>query len=98
MTDTTIIGQNIDKIRIARGLTKTQLAKALAPTQETTVSKHIRTGQMSTDQLIKYASILSVEPYELVFFRIIKKQIYYKSIGVFHLYLVKDHIHYYIHL
>lgn len=66
MTDTTIIGQNIDKIRIARGFTKTQLAKALAPTQETTVSKHIRTGQMSTDQLIKYASILSVEPYELV--------------------------------
>ena len=63
--DKTIIGKNIDRIRIERHLTKKQLAK-MAGFRDLTTSKHIMNGEMNLDTVIKYAEVLGVKPHELL--------------------------------
>lgn len=63
--DKTIIGRNIDRIRIERHLTKKQLAE-MAGFRDLTTSNHIITGEMNIDSVIKYAEVLGVKPHELL--------------------------------
>ena len=63
--DKTIIGRNIDRIRIERHLTKKQLAE-MAGFRDLTTSNHIMTGEMNIDSVIKYAEVLGVKPHELL--------------------------------
>ena len=63
--DKTIIGKNIDRIRIERHLTKKQLAE-MAGFRDLTTSKHIMNGEMDLDTVIKYAEVLGVKPHELL--------------------------------
>lgn len=63
--DKTIIGKNIDRIRIERHLTKKQLAE-MAGFRDLTTSNHIMTGEMNIDSVIKYAEVLGVKPHELL--------------------------------
>lgn len=57
MMDTEKIGKNIDEIRKARGMTKGDLARQMDETV-TSVYKHINTGKMGTNFLLKYAEVL----------------------------------------
>ncbi|MBR0411097.1 MAG: sigma-70 family RNA polymerase sigma factor [Eubacterium sp.] len=51
------IGENIDCLRKARNLTKTELAKKMRKS-ESTIRNHIRDGKMSLESLAQYAEVL----------------------------------------
>lgn len=65
-SDRMIIGENIDKIRVARGMSKKQLADATRYASVTTVYRHISTSEMRIDDIFRYAKALGVEPSELL--------------------------------
>lgn len=64
--DRMIIGENIDKIRVARGMSKKQLADAAGYSSVTTVYRQINTSEMRIDDIFRYAKALGVEPSELL--------------------------------
>lgn len=65
MRDCKVIGENIDKIRKERGLTKEQLQKAMDIQSYNTLNSHIKTGRMDLKYLFRYAEVLGCTPGEL---------------------------------
>lgn len=65
MDKATII-ENIDKIRIARGMTKKQLAEAAGYKNPGSVCKRNSLGEISLDNVFRFAKALGVEPYVLL--------------------------------
>lgn len=65
MRDCKVIGENIDKIRKERGLTKEQLQKAMDIQSYNTLNSHIKTGRMDLNYLFKYSEVLGCTPGEL---------------------------------
>ncbi len=65
MDKATII-ENIDKIRIARGMTKKQLGEAAGYKSPVSVYRCAVSGEISLDNVFRFAKALGVEPYILL--------------------------------
>lgn len=64
--DKAIIIQNIDKIRIARGMTKKQLGEAAGYKSPVSIYRRAVSGEISLDNVLRFAKALGVEPYILL--------------------------------
>ena len=65
MDKATII-ENIDKIRIARGMTKKQLGEAAGYKSPVSVYRRAISSEISLDNVFRFAKALGVEPYILL--------------------------------